>query len=102
MRPASSSQARCKDGPQVRTDAIASSPALSAARAVIREVVEGPGTDRYLAPEIEAALGYVTSGESVAAAETCTEDVLAATFAGHIARVGDLVIETEHRHPGAG
>jgi ABC-type Mn2+/Zn2+ transport system ATPase subunit len=36
------------------------------------------------------------------AAETCTEEVLSATFAGHIARVGDLVIETEHRHPGAG
>jgi ABC-type Mn2+/Zn2+ transport system ATPase subunit len=36
------------------------------------------------------------------AAETCTEDVLAATFAGHIARVGDLLVETEHRHPGAG
>ena len=36
------------------------------------------------------------------AAETCTEEVLAATFAGHVARVGDLLIETEHRHPGAG
>ena len=36
------------------------------------------------------------------AAEACTEDVLAATFAGHVARVGDLLIETEHRHPGAG
>ena len=36
------------------------------------------------------------------AAATCTEDVLAATFAGHIARVGGLLIETEHRHPGAG
>jgi len=36
------------------------------------------------------------------AAEACTEAVLTATFAGHIARVGDLVIETEHRHPGAG
>lgn len=36
------------------------------------------------------------------AAETCTEDVLAATFAGHVARVGGLLIETEHRHPGAG
>jgi ABC-type Mn2+/Zn2+ transport system ATPase subunit len=33
---------------------------------------------------------------------TCTEDVLAATFAGHVARVGGLLIETEHRHPGAG
>jgi ABC-type Mn2+/Zn2+ transport system ATPase subunit len=36
------------------------------------------------------------------AAETCTEDVLAATFAGHVARIGGLLIETEHRHPGAG
>jgi ABC-type Mn2+/Zn2+ transport system ATPase subunit len=36
------------------------------------------------------------------AAETCTEDVLAATFAGHVARVGGLLIETEHRHEGAG
>lgn len=36
------------------------------------------------------------------AADTCTEDVLTATFAGHVARVGDLLIETEHRHPGAG
>jgi ABC-type Mn2+/Zn2+ transport system ATPase subunit len=35
------------------------------------------------------------------AAATCTEDVLAATFAGHVARVGGLLIETEHRHPGA-
>ena len=36
------------------------------------------------------------------ASETCTEEVLAATFAGHVARVGGLLIETEHRHPGAG
>jgi ABC-type Mn2+/Zn2+ transport system ATPase subunit len=36
------------------------------------------------------------------AAETCTEEILAATFAGHVARVGGLLIETEHRHPGAG
>ena len=36
------------------------------------------------------------------APDTCTEEVLAATFAGHIARVGGLLIETEHRHPGAG
>jgi ABC-type Mn2+/Zn2+ transport system ATPase subunit len=35
------------------------------------------------------------------AAETCTEEILAATFAGHVARVGGLLIETEHRHPGA-
>jgi ABC-type Mn2+/Zn2+ transport system ATPase subunit len=37
-----------------------------------------------------------------AAADTLSEQVLAATFAGHVARVGDLLIETEHRHPGAG
>ena len=36
------------------------------------------------------------------AAQTCTEEILAATFAGHVARVGGLLIETEHRHPGAG
>lgn len=36
------------------------------------------------------------------AAEACTEAVLTETFAGHVARVGDLLIETEHRHPGAG
>ena len=36
------------------------------------------------------------------AAEACTEPVLAATFAGHVARVGNLLIETEHRHEGAG
>jgi ABC-type Mn2+/Zn2+ transport system ATPase subunit len=36
------------------------------------------------------------------AAETCTEDVLSATFAGHVARIGSLLVETEHRHPGAG
>lgn len=36
------------------------------------------------------------------AAETCTEEVLAATFAGHVARVGGLLVETEHRHEGAG
>lgn len=34
--------------------------------------VQGPGTDRFLAPEIEAAVAYVASGEAVAAAETVT------------------------------
>jgi histidine ammonia-lyase len=32
--------------------------------------VPGPGPDRYLAPEIEAAVRLVTSGEAVAAAES--------------------------------
>ena len=32
--------------------------------------VAGPGTDRYLAPEIEAAVSYVATGAAVRAAET--------------------------------
>ncbi len=35
-----------------------------------RAGVAGPGTDRYLAPEIEAAVAYVASGAAVRAAET--------------------------------
>ena len=35
-------------------------------------------------------------------AETCVEDVLAATFAGHVVRVGDLVVDVAHHHHGAG
>jgi ABC-type Mn2+/Zn2+ transport system ATPase subunit len=36
------------------------------------------------------------------AAEVCTEDVLARTFAGHVVRVGDLIVDTSHHHHGAG
>jgi histidine ammonia-lyase len=32
--------------------------------------VQPPGTDRYLAPEIETAVGYVATGGAVRAAET--------------------------------
>jgi len=35
-------------------------------------------------------------------AETCTEDVLAETFAGRVVRVGSLLVDTEHHHHGAG
>jgi histidine ammonia-lyase len=34
--------------------------------------VEGPGPDRFLSPEIEAAVGYVASGAAVRAAEAVT------------------------------
>jgi histidine ammonia-lyase len=34
--------------------------------------VAGPGTDRFLAPEIEAAVGYVASGAALRAAESVT------------------------------
>jgi ABC-type Mn2+/Zn2+ transport system ATPase subunit len=36
------------------------------------------------------------------AAETCTEEVLAETFAGHVIRVGDLLLDVAHHHHGAG
>ncbi|MDT5112678.1 MAG: histidine ammonia-lyase [Mycobacterium sp.] len=45
------------------------SPATGAVIAVLREHVAGPGPDRYLAPEIAAAVELVQSGAVVAAAE---------------------------------
>jgi histidine ammonia-lyase len=44
-------------------------PATAAARDALRELVDGPGPDRYLAPEIEAAVAAVTDGRLVGAAE---------------------------------
>jgi len=41
----------------------------SAARAAVRERVAGPGPDRYLSAEIEAAHALIVSGELVAAVE---------------------------------
>jgi ABC-type Mn2+/Zn2+ transport system ATPase subunit len=35
-------------------------------------------------------------------ARTCTEAVLAETFAGHVLRVGDLLVDVSHHHPEAG
>ena len=46
-----------------------SSPPLAAARRTLREVVDGPGPDRYLAPEIAAAVELVRSGRLLAAVE---------------------------------
>jgi histidine ammonia-lyase len=46
--------------------------ATGAVRDLLREQVPGPGSDRYLAPEIEAAVALVASGAAVAAAETVT------------------------------
>ncbi len=45
-----------------------SSPIVEAVRTAIRQVVEGPGTDRYLAPEIEAVHTLVADGTVLAAA----------------------------------
>jgi ABC-type Mn2+/Zn2+ transport system ATPase subunit len=36
------------------------------------------------------------------ATETCTEAVLAETFAGHVLRVGELLVDVAHHHHGAG
>jgi histidine ammonia-lyase len=45
------------------------SPGTGAVIALLRRHVEGPGTDRYLAPEIAAVVDLVQSGAIVAAAE---------------------------------
>ena len=47
-------------------------PAAGAVLAVLRGLVEGPGPDRYLAPDIEAAYELVRRGGVVAAAEMVT------------------------------
>jgi histidine ammonia-lyase len=47
-------------------------PATAAVVAGLREAVAGPGPDRYLAPEIDAAVRYVASGAAVRAAQTVT------------------------------
>ncbi|MFM9370074.1 histidine ammonia-lyase [Streptomyces sp. Da 82-17] len=54
---------------------LAPSPATAAVVAGLREHVEGPGTDRYLAPEIEAAVQYVREGRALAAAESVTGEL---------------------------
>jgi histidine ammonia-lyase len=45
-------------------------PATAAAVAALRERIAGPGTDRWLSPEIEATVEAVRTGELLAAAET--------------------------------
>ena len=45
------------------------SPATGAVRALVREHVDGPGPDRHLAPEIEAVVALVASGDVVRTVE---------------------------------
>jgi histidine ammonia-lyase len=47
-------------------------PATAAVRDVLRQRVDGPATDRWLAPEIEAAVAMTFDGSLVAAAESVT------------------------------
>ncbi|TDB38266.1 MAG: histidine ammonia-lyase [Actinobacteria bacterium] len=48
---------------------LAPSPATGAVRALVREHVEGPGPDRFLSAEIEAAHGLVVTGALLGAVE---------------------------------
>jgi histidine ammonia-lyase len=45
-------------------------PATGAVVAALRARVAGPGADRFLAPELDAAVEFVRSGAAVAAAES--------------------------------
>ncbi|MEV6795277.1 histidine ammonia-lyase [Streptomyces sp. NPDC051320] len=45
-------------------------PGTAAVRDGLRATVEGPGPDRWLAPEIEATVRYVADGDALAAAES--------------------------------
>jgi histidine ammonia-lyase len=47
-------------------------PATEAVRALVRSRVEGPGSDRWLAPEIAAVHALVVAGDVVAAAQSAT------------------------------
>lgn len=69
--------ARALDERDGGLDTSRSSAAIHAARAVIREVVEGPGPDRYLAPEIEAVRKLVETGSVLAAVDLALGEPLA-------------------------
>jgi histidine ammonia-lyase len=51
---------------------LAPAPATAAVRDRLRAEVPGPGPDRWLAPEIDAAVRLVAGGEALAAAESVT------------------------------
>lgn len=48
------------------------SPATAAVIAALRESTPGPGPDRFMAPEIEAAVQFVAAGAACGAAESVT------------------------------
>jgi histidine ammonia-lyase len=51
-------------------------PATGAVARALRETVPGPGPDRFLAAEIEAAVAFVQSGAAVAAANSALQEEL--------------------------
>jgi hypothetical protein len=50
--------------------------ATAAVVAALRSRVDGPGPDRHLSPEIEAAVDFVRSGSAVAAADAALAEPL--------------------------
>jgi histidine ammonia-lyase len=56
---------------------LAPGPATGAVVRALRATVPGPGPDRFLAPEIEAAVDFVRSGAAVAAADSALAVALA-------------------------
>jgi histidine ammonia-lyase len=55
---------------------LAPGPATGAVRDALRSSVEGPAPDRFLAPEIDAAVTFVSSGAAVAAADDALAEPL--------------------------
>jgi histidine ammonia-lyase len=55
---------------------LAAGPATGAVAGALRSTVDGPAPDRFLAPEIEAAVEFVSSGEAVAAADAVLPEPL--------------------------
>jgi histidine ammonia-lyase len=51
---------------------LAAAPATAAVVSGLRATTDGPGQDRFLAPEIERAVDYVAGGGAVRAAEAVT------------------------------
>ena len=59
---------------------LATAPATGAVRDGLRRHVPGPGADRHLAPEIEAAVAYVASGQAVMWVDVAVARVRAAAL----------------------
>jgi histidine ammonia-lyase len=51
-------------------------PATGAVRDALRSTVDGPARDRFLAPEIEATVAFVSSGVAIAAADAVLAEPL--------------------------
>ena len=62
--------ARALDMRDGGVDTSRAAPGITAVRRAVRSRVEGPGTDRFLAPEIEAITELVRDGEVITAAES--------------------------------